>query len=231
MTYTIQELEALYDAQVQRNKPLNMFHYDDNVLVIEAYSTSEDDYRCIGTLTQADKATRDLFKAAVEALPELIAKIRELDPAFNAAPPSDSVARAQELMREAGAKRAKLEDALAKAKLGSSDELRALGLEAYFEDDGSVKIRQKRREAARGGAVKPCVICRSPSIDCRGTVCAAHSDEWLRSPEGARVLATLTKPFDLTDDKVDSFQPDPIAETAFADFVRRVQAERLNGRP
>jgi len=86
--------------------------------------------------------------AARTAIPELIARIKELDPDYHAAPAQDSVSRAQSLMREAAEKRAKLEKALADAKMGDLRELSAMGLEAFFDDDGQVKIRQKPRQGA-----------------------------------------------------------------------------------
>ena len=81
--------------------------------------------------------------------------------------------------------------------------------------------------------MKTCVICKSPSVDDRGVLCAAHVDEWLKSPEGRRAMEAL-KPsffkFDVTDGKIDHFLPTmPAVETAAADFIRRLQAERLNG--
>jgi hypothetical protein len=119
MTYTLQELEALCDRV--RNP------------------------ETIGEYVTSFEALRG---AALVAIPELIARIRELDPSFSASPPEGSTMRAMRLSREAGERRAKLASAVEAAKMGSLEELNALGLEAYFEDDGTVKIRQKRREQA-----------------------------------------------------------------------------------
>ena len=82
--------------------------------------------------------------------------------------------------------------------------------------------------------MKTCVICKSPSADTRDVLCAAHVDEWLRSPEGRRAMESFMgfAKFNVTDGKVDPFSLDhstPIAATMFADFVRRKHAERLNG--
>lgn len=66
--------------------------------------------------------------------------------------------------------------------------------------------------------MKPCVICRSPSADTRDTLCAAHCEEWLKSPEGTRAMGSFSLDHST-----------PIAATMFADFVRRKHAERLNG--
>jgi len=127
VTYTLQELEDLC-AEVERTR------LELATPVVENQVAAQVRYGA---------AMTSLSAAARTAIPELIARIKELDLDFHAKPPAESIARAQELSREAGAKRAKLEDALAKAKLGNTDELRALGLEAYFEEDGTVKIRQK----------------------------------------------------------------------------------------
>jgi hypothetical protein len=119
MNYTIQELEAMCEAV---KNPTG--------------------------ITEYVRASQSLVLEAAIAIPELIARIRALDPDFNAAPPKESVARATELMREAGEKRAKLESALKEAQLGNMNELSALGLEAFLDVEGTVKIRPKQRERA-----------------------------------------------------------------------------------
>lgn len=60
--------------------------------------------------------------------------------------------------------------------------------------------------------MKPCAICKSPSVDDRDVLCATHDDAWRASPEA------------------DRFRRGHRYETMFADFIRRLQAERLNGR-
>lgn len=148
LTYTLQELEAFCaDASPGR-------------WVLDAEDCtlkSPVDGHTVAKLEECKQhagrslADASFISAARTAIPELIAVIRELDPSFHAKPSENSVARATELMRDAADRRSKLEDALAKAKLGNTDELRALELEAYFEEDGTVKIRQKRREATEHG--------------------------------------------------------------------------------
>jgi hypothetical protein len=119
MTYTLQELETLCSYMSQ----------DVHRALPEPYAERYLSFPNIAAI----------------AIPELIARIKELDPDYHAAPPIDSVSRAQSLMREAAEKRAKLEKALADAKMGDLRELNAMGLEAFFDEDGQVKIRQKAR--------------------------------------------------------------------------------------
>lgn len=144
LTYTLQELEAFCAEASPGRWVLNE---EDCTLKspVDGHTVAQlEECKYHAGRALADAA---FISAARVAIPELISVIRELDPSFHAKPSETSVTRATELMREAADKRAKLEDALAKAKLGNTDELRALGLEAYFEDDGTVKIRQRRREA------------------------------------------------------------------------------------
>ena len=84
---------------------------------------------------------------AAVAIPELVARIKELDHGYNAKPSEGSAARVTELAQTAALKRAKLEKALADAGLGDASGLDALGLEAFTDDAGDVKIRQKKRAA------------------------------------------------------------------------------------
>ena len=70
--------------------------------------------------------------------------------------------------------------------------------------------------------MRPCVICRSasvlsPSVDFRQILCSAHCEEWRDSPECKRALGGR-----------ETIPKTPLAETMLADFIRRMQAERLN---
>jgi hypothetical protein len=149
MTYTLQELEALCATatpgpwmwETRSDSGLSHSLLGGNGLAV-IFGEHGGDACC------DEAADRDFMCAARTAIPELIARIKELDPNYHAAPPQDSVARAQALMREAAEKRAKLEKALADAKMGDLRELNAMGLEAFFDEDGQVKIRQKPRRAA-----------------------------------------------------------------------------------
>lgn len=125
MTYSLQELERIVRAAT----PVSYVIKGDGGIIIT-------------------KTLVDFVVAAEKAIPELIAEIRRLDPAYHAAPAPESVSRAQDLMREAAEKRAKLEKALVDAKLGDLRELNAMGLEAELDDDGNLKIRQKPRKGA-----------------------------------------------------------------------------------
>jgi hypothetical protein len=133
MTFTIQQLEALCLAT--NPGPWKLF--GDHIEADNGHSVCD----------TRDYEDANFIAAARTAIPELIARIRELDPAFRADAPPESVARATQLMREAAEKRAKLEKALSDAQLGDMRELNALGLEAFFDVDGQVKIRQKPRIA------------------------------------------------------------------------------------
>ena len=128
MTHTMQELEAI----VATCKAAWEAH-----VKVEGEDLARD-YRA---------AEIALLQAAIVAIPELIAVIKELDPGYNAAPTEDAAARVKRLEDEATAKRAKLEGAIAKAGMGDTKTLDELGLEAFLDDNGEVKIRQKRREA------------------------------------------------------------------------------------
>lgn len=151
MTYSLQELEALCAGA----SPGPWTRGEENETRVDVWSGGEVK-RMIGMLhlpyparmNPPGSTDADLVFAARTAIPELIAEIRRLDPAYHAAPPSDAVARATDLMREANEKRAKLEKALKDAELGDLRELNAMGLEAVLDDDGNVKIRQKPRKGA-----------------------------------------------------------------------------------
>ena len=105
--------------------------------------------RCVRspeTISEYVTSYAALGSVAAVAIPELIAAIRFYNPGFHAAPSAEVTARVEALHAEAAAKRAKLDSALKDAKLGDTEALSSLGLEAYFEEDGSVKIRNKPRE-------------------------------------------------------------------------------------
>ncbi len=147
LTYSIQELEALCAAATPG--PWAWSKMDDGVTAL--VRKTETGGLIILELTKDAARSCDADAAilcvARTAIPELIAAIRFYSPGFHAAPSAEVTARVEALHAEAAAKRAKLDSALKDAKLGDTEALSALGLEAYFEDDGSVKIRNKTREA------------------------------------------------------------------------------------
>lgn len=132
MTYTLQELEAMC-AEVKdfTDRISGMGEFDRDVFQSQLVSSQE-----------------RLRIASAVAIPELITRIKDLDPDYNLKPSEGEVERAMRLSREAGEKRAKLAGALEKAKMGSLEELNAMNLEALFAEDGSVQIRQKQRQAS-----------------------------------------------------------------------------------
>jgi hypothetical protein len=97
--------------------------------------------------TVSARTTEDavLMVAARVSIPELIARIRELDPEYHVGVRPEIANRVADLARDSAEKRAKLDHALIDAKLGDTAGLDTLGLEAFFEDDGTVKIRAKPR--------------------------------------------------------------------------------------
>jgi hypothetical protein len=138
MTYSLQELEALCAAATPG--PWEVLRNTDGRHLVGA-----DGHGLVLMDVEPEHPDLQFMAAARTAIPELIARIKELDPDYHAAPAQDAVARAQALMREAAERRARLEKALAEAKMGDVRELNAMGLEAFLGDDGQVKIRQKPR--------------------------------------------------------------------------------------
>lgn len=147
MTYTLQELEALCAAATQGPWAYEQDNGDSYVKSAgDGHVVAEIEESKLRTERSLDDAT--FICAARTAIPELIARIKELDPDYNASPAQDAVGRVEALSAEAAAKRAKLDKALADAGMGDKAGMDELGLEAFLDDEGLVKIRQKPRKSS-----------------------------------------------------------------------------------
>lgn len=151
MTYTLQELEALCAAATPGPWFYEPDHHGGDLPndegVVEFNRDGERLPIWVGRPWWREEDA-PFIAAARTAIPELIAEIRRLDPSYSATPAEDAVARAMALSRQAGEKRAKLDQALKDAGHGDLNALSALGLEAFMDDDGNVKIKAKARKPA-----------------------------------------------------------------------------------
>lgn len=155
MTFTLQEIEAMcaeathgpWDWEDAGNGELFLSRKQDpdgGFIVLELTQSA----------VHPTPADSRFISAARTFVPELIARIKELDPGYNAAPSKETAERVAELEAAAAAKRAKLDKAIADAKLGDASDLEKLGLEAFIDDAGDVKIRPRHRGSHYTAAAK-----------------------------------------------------------------------------